>query len=128
MDIAIQLFQRIDDESGEAVDPLDGVLTVDGLPHQRVIVARMAITDPHIELIGEATEFWGQCVPAGRRALPDGPPELWESVTMHDPGQQEFSFNVPVLVLASVSGNYEVAVYARRSEVARTSLVIAVDG
>ncbi len=124
MDVAVHLFDRLEEGTQDAVDPLDGVLAVEALPHEQTLVAAVVITNPTAELAGESFEFWGRCVTAGSRDAPTSPPELWLRVDFSEPDQESYRFPVPVVVDVSESGTYEIVIYAVLAEVARVPLEV----
>ena len=128
MDIEIHLFDRLEESTRDAVDPLNGMLVVEALPHEQKIVAVVVITNASEELNGESVEFWGRCVRAGTHEEPTNPPELWIRVDFSAPDEESYRFPVPVVVDVPEAGKYEVAIYAVTSEVSRVPLEVTLAG
>ncbi|MDP6606387.1 MAG: hypothetical protein QF664_09050 [Dehalococcoidia bacterium] len=127
MEVTVQLFEQLNEETREAVGPLDGILALEELPQQRTIVAALVITNPEADLNGESFEFWARCLPAGDRSSPREPPELWLRVDFNEPDQKTYRFPVPVVVDVPETGDYEVVIYAVLAEVARVPLKVMLD-
>ncbi|MDP6606599.1 MAG: hypothetical protein QF664_10130 [Dehalococcoidia bacterium] len=141
MKVTVRLFERLEGNASggrDAVDPLDGVLAVEELPHQRMIIAGVVITDPSAELIGRPVEFWGRCVPAGRADGPAGrsaemaaeaaaeSPAFTRLVDINEAAGRH-TFVMPVRIDVSDFGDYEVVISNPFAEVGRAPLEVTLD-
>ena len=121
MEVTVRFFERIEERTGNVARPLDGVLTVEALPHRRTVLARIVIADLAPELAGQSLDLWGRCLRADNWVAAAEPPYLCLPVDFHR-AQKRYAFDLPVTIHCRAFGQYEIAIYAGRTEIVRAAL------